>query len=65
MSLYYAALDLHSNRCVLVLIDEQDRVVWKGSLHNDLELVLLALAPYRAQVAGVAVESTYNWWWMG
>jgi transposase len=31
---------------------------------NDLELELLALAPYREQVAGVAVESTYNWYWL-
>lgn len=64
MSLYYAAVDLHSNQSVLVLIDEKDRVVWKGSLRNDLELVLMALAPYREQVAGVAVESTYNWYWL-
>jgi transposase len=64
MSLYYAALDLHSNRSVLVLIDEEDRVVWRGSLPNDLELVLMALVPYREQVAGVAVESTYNWYWL-
>jgi transposase len=64
MSLYYAALDLHSNQSVLVLIDEKDQVVWKGRLVNDLELVLMALAPYREQVVGVAVESTYNWYWL-
>jgi transposase len=64
MSLYYAAVDLHSNQSVLVLIDEQDRQVWKGRLINDLELVLMALAPYRGQVAAVAVESTYNWYWL-
>jgi transposase len=48
----------------LVLIDEKDRQVWKGRLINDLELVLMALAPYREQVVGVAVESTYNWYWL-
>jgi len=64
MSSYYAAVDLHSNQSVLVLIDEKDQTVWKGRLNNDLELVLLALAPYREQVAGVAVESTYNWYWL-
>jgi transposase len=64
MSFYYAALDLHSNRSVLVLIDDEDRVVWRGSLRNDLELVLMALVPYRDQVAGVAVESTFNWYWL-
>jgi hypothetical protein len=40
MSLDYAAVDLHSNQ--LVLVDEQYRVVWKGRLSNDLELVLMA-----------------------
>jgi transposase len=64
MSHYYAAVDLHSNQSVLVLIDERERQVWKGRLINDLELVLMALAPYRGQVTGVAVESTYNWYWL-
>ena len=52
-----------TSRC-LVLIDEQDRQVWEGRLPNDLELILMALAPYRSQLAGVAVESTYNWYWL-
>jgi len=29
MSLYYAAMDLHSNQSVLVLIDKRDRQVWR------------------------------------
>jgi len=60
MSQYYAAVDLHSNQSVLVLIDERDQQVWKGRLANDLELILMALMPYRKQVSAVAVESTYN-----
>ena len=64
MSLYYAAVDLHSNQSVVVLIGEQDRQVWEGRLPNDLELILMALAPYRDQLTGVAVESTYNWYWL-
>jgi transposase len=61
---YYAAIDLHSNQSVMVVVDEKDEVVWKGRIGNDLELILLALQPYRKQVAGVAVESTYNWYWL-
>ena len=64
MSSYYGAVDLHSNQSFLVLIDEKDQTVWRGRVNNDLELVLLALAPYREQIAGVAVESTYNWYWL-
>jgi hypothetical protein len=29
-----------------------------------LPTVLAALAPYRERLAGVAVESTYNWYWL-
>ena len=62
--MHYAAVDLHSNQSVLVLIDERDRQVWKGRLDNDLERILLALAPFREKLAAVAVESTYNWYWL-
>jgi len=31
---------------------------------NDLERVLLALAPYHDEIQGVVVESTYNWYWL-
>jgi hypothetical protein len=67
MNLNYAAIDMHSNQPVLVVIDEKDQTVCRGRLNNDLELVLLAPAPYREQLAGVAVESTYNWYraWHG
>ena len=61
---YYAAIDLHSDNLVLVILDERDRMVWKGRLANDLELVLLALADYRSGLGAVAVESTFNWYWL-
>ena len=61
---YYAAIDLHSDNLVLLILDERDRIVWKGRLANDLELVLLALADYRSGLAAVAVESTFNWYWL-
>jgi transposase len=64
MSFYYAAVDLHSNQLVVVVIDERDRQVRRVRLVNDLELVLLALEPYREELVGVAVESTYNWYWL-
>ncbi len=33
-------------------------------LGNNLGLVLKMLAPHREEIAGVAVESTYNWYWL-
>ena len=60
----YGGIDLHSNNSVLVLIDEEDRVVIEKRLRNDLALMLAELAPYRKKLAGLVVESTYNWYWL-
>ena len=60
----YAAIDLHSNNSVLVILDEKDRVVHEGRHPNDLKVILAQLSPYREDVQAVAVESTYNWYWL-
>jgi len=60
----YSGIDLHSNNNVVVVIDEADRVVYRRRLPNELAKVLEALEPYRAELAGVVVESTYNWYWL-
>lgn len=60
----YGAIDLHSNNGVVVLLDDQDRVVYERRLANDLAVVLRELAPYRKNVQAIAVESTYNWYWL-
>jgi len=49
---------------VVTLIDEQDRVVYQKRLDNDLTVILQQLAPYRSSLEGIAVESTYNWYWL-
>lgn len=63
MSLY-AAIDLHSNNGVLSVIDDNDRVRYEHRLPNELPAVLSALEPFRDELVGVAVESTYNWYWL-
>lgn len=60
----YGGIDLHSNNSVLVLIDENDRVMMEKRLRNDLALMLKELAPYRRRLSGLVVESTYNWYWL-
>jgi transposase len=59
----YGGIDLHSNNCVMVLWDEEDRVVYEKRLPNDLGYVLLELAPYQGRVDGVVVESRFNGYW--
>lgn len=60
----YVGIDLHSNNSMAVVQDEQDKVVARRRLPNDLATVCGWLEPYRKDVAGVVVESTYNWYWL-
>ena len=60
----YAAIDLHSNNSILVVLDQDDHVILERRLKNDLERIRLALAPHRESIRGIAVESTYNWYWL-
>lgn len=60
----YGGIDLHSNNCVVTLIDEQDRVSYQKRLPNDLDYILLQLSPYQSTIEGLAVESTFNWYWL-
>jgi len=60
----YCGIDLHSNNHVIVVIDEEDRRLYERRLGNDVSLTLNALEPYRSELAGVAVESTFNWYWL-
>jgi transposase len=59
----YGGIDLHSNNNVVALLDEEDRVVYRRRLSNDAAGVLEALAPYREDIEGLVVESTYNGYW--
>jgi transposase len=60
----YVGIDLHSNNNTVVVINEQDQVICRKQFNNELTLVLQALEPFRAELAGVVVESTYNWYWL-
>jgi transposase len=60
----YAGIDLHSNNNFLGILDEQDKEVYKKKLPNDLKVVLQKMEPYRENLQGIAVESTFNWYWL-
>ena len=60
----YAGIDLHSNNSVLVVLDENDKVIYSKRLPNDAQVILEVLAMYKEQIEAVAVESTYNWYWL-
>ncbi|MEX3936106.1 transposase [Paraburkholderia phymatum] len=60
----YTGIDLHSNNAVVAVIDDQDRVLYCKRLANDLSSIIAVLAPFREDLQGVVVESTYNWYWL-
>lgn len=60
----YCGIDLHSTNQVLVVIDENDRRLVERRLPNDLAATLQVLEPFRSELEAVAVESTYNWYWL-
>ena len=60
----YSGIDLHSNNHVLTIIDQEDHVVYQKRLPNELETTLAKLKPFQSQMAGIAIESTFNWYWL-
>jgi transposase len=60
----YSGIDLHSNNSVVTVTDDTDRVVAEKRLPNDLAKIIGFLQPWRDELAGVVVESTYNWYWL-
>jgi transposase len=63
MSLY-GGIDLHANNSVVVLLNDQDQRIYHKRFPNDLATILEQLAPYQADIEGLVVESTYNWYWL-
>lgn len=60
----YCGIDLHSNNSIVVVTNESDQVVFQSRFPNELDLIRQALQPFQAELAGVVVESTYNWYWL-
>jgi transposase len=60
----YGGIDLHANNSVVVVLNEQDQVIYQRLFANHLPEILESLAPYQADITGVVVESTDNWYWL-
>jgi transposase len=60
----YCGIDLHSTKSWVAILDDQLEVVREKGLGNKLEDILGLLKPYREEIEGVAVESTWNWYWL-
>lgn len=60
----YCGVDLHSTNSYLAVLDEQLKTVLGRRVPNRLEAVLEALEPVQDQIQSIAVESTFNWYWL-
>ena len=60
----YCGIDLHSNNSLVSVPDVEDHVVAEKRVPNDLAKIIGLIEPWRAELAGVVVESTFNWYWL-
>ena len=60
----YSGLDLHSRNTYIGILDPNFNRVFKKRVCNNLDLILKTLEPFKDQLKGLVVESTYNWYWL-
>ena len=60
----YAGIDLHSSNNYIGIMDQDHKRVFGRRLPNSLEKILMVLEPFKPDLKGVVVESTYNWYWL-
>jgi len=60
----YAGIDLHSSNNYIGIINSKGERLYSKRHHNNLDVVLKAFKPFKKTLKGIAVESTYNWYWI-
>ena len=59
-----AGIDLHSNNVMIGIVDQDGKRLKHQKLPCDLPEIEKFLQPYKSRLKSVAVESTYNWYWL-
>jgi len=60
----YGGIDLHSNSNQAAILNEDRKRIMRRKLDNDPDAILRFWEPYKSDLAGIVVESTYNWYWL-
>jgi transposase len=60
----YCGIDLHSNNSVVVILDEEDSVIYQKKLSNQIDVILQQLSAFKDRITAIAIESTFNWYWL-
>jgi transposase len=64
MTKLMAGIDLHSNNAVVAIVDEDGKRIAHQKLDCDLKKITRFLTPFKRRLVKVAVESTFNWYWL-
>jgi len=59
---HFEGIDLHSNSSYIAVIDTDNNRTFKKKARNNLSEIIKLLAPFKEQIKGIVVESTYNWY---
>ena len=60
----YAGIDLHSSNIYLGILDGRHKRIFGKRLPNRIEKIKMALEPFKKDITDIAVEFTYNWYWL-
>lgn len=61
----YAGMDLHSQNTYVGIMEKGSmQRVYQKRIPNDLPHILYELEPFREELEGIVIESTYNWYWL-
>ena len=64
MSTMYCAVDLHSNNGYYGIVEKTGKRVFGKRIPNQIDTVLGVLRHFKEHIKTIAVESTYNWYWL-
>ncbi len=60
----YGGIDLHSNSNQSAILDQNRKRIMRRKLKNNSEEILRFWEPHKPNLAGIVVESTFNWYWL-
>ena len=60
----FAGIDLHSNNLMIGIVDQDGKRLKHQKLDCNLQQVVDFLKPFKGRLKSLAVESTYNWYWL-
>jgi transposase len=64
MQNYYVGIDLHSTNSYIGIVDQDGTRIFNKRAPNDLSTIITTLKPFKEKIKGIAVESTFNWYWL-